>query len=247
MVLRGFLSLISFLTIYPVPSRYRSLSDAASAFYLAPLVGLLRGLPGYIVLSLGSSLPSQFLAGVSLAIHAVVQGFLHIDGFIDFSEALLAYRFGRDARAVIKDRYRGSYAIAVMGLYVALLYSSLASIDPELLPLVLLLGEVVHGASMVICLSLGRIEPYEGLGRVFKEPLGRGRMVISIAITIAIYSSISILSLHYLPLYQLALSLLIPVTVAMAANRVLGYAGGDVAGFSGEVSYVAFTVSWVLL
>lgn len=247
MVLRGFLSLVSFLTIYPVPSGYRSIRDAAESFYLAPLVGFLRGLPGFVIITLAFSLPHQFLAGVALAIHMVVQGFLHVDGFIDFSEAVLAHRFGRDARIVIKDRYRGSYAIAVMSLYVALLYSSLSSIDPEVLPAVLLLGEVVHGASMVICLWLGRVEPYEGLGRVFKEFLEGWRVAASMGIMIVIYSLIAMITLGSLPLYQLILSAMISVIVALAANRILGYVSGDVAGFSGEASYIAFMVSWVAI
>ncbi|MEM2301720.1 MAG: adenosylcobinamide-GDP ribazoletransferase [Sulfolobales archaeon] len=243
--LRDLLSLVSFLTIYPVPSKYRSLYDAASAFYLSPMVGFLRGVPGFIILTIAGSLPQQFLAGFAIALHIIIQGFLHIDGFIDFSEALLASRFGRDARAIMKDRYRGSYGIASMGLYIALLYSSLSSIDPKLLPVVYLLGEVIHGGSMVICMGLGRVEPYEGLGSVFKRSLSRGRVAISMVVLITLYSLVSLLSLGSLPLYQLVLAILAPVFSAMIANRVLGYVSGDVAGFSGEASYVFFMISWV--
>ena len=244
-LLRDLLSLVSFLTIYPVPDRYRSLDSAASAFYLSPIVGFLRGVPGFIILTIVGSLHHQFLAGIAIALHIIIQGFLHIDGFIDFSEALLASRFGRDAGAVMKDRYRGSYGVASMGLYTALLYSSLSSIDPRLLPAVFLLGEVIHGGSMVICMGLGRVEPYEGLGSIFKRSLSRNKLVISIAILTILYSLISLPLLGSLPLYQLVFAVLASMFSAVIANRVLGYVSGDVAGFSGEVSYVVFMISWV--
>ncbi len=242
-----FLSLVSFLTIYPVPSRYRSLGSAASAFYLSPVVGFLRGLPGFILLMIAGSMPQQFLAGAAIAIHMIIQGFLHVDGFIDFSEALLASRFGRDARVVVKDRYRGSYGVASMGLYSVLLYSSLSSMDHRILPAVFLLGEIVHGGSMVICMGLGGIEPYGGLGGVFKRSLSRGRLVLSIAILAALYSSLSILLTGSLALPQLAIAMLSSILTGLIANKVLGYVSGDVAGFSGEASYVVFMISWVSL
>jgi len=245
---RGFIALISFLTIYPTPARYRSIYEAASAFPLAPIVGLLRGAPifatSYI---LSHGFPQPFLVGVSIVLHMAIQGFLHIDGLIDFGEALLAHRFGRSAAEVMKDRYRGSYGIAVATAYLALLYSSISSIDPGRLPVILLLGEVIHGASMVAALWAGNIEPYNGLGRLFKERLGLRGGLVSILLASAVYmASLYPLGL-WLYVHPLVVSITIAVAISKASNRVLGYVSGDVAGFSGEVCYLAFIASWVFL
>ncbi len=245
-VFRGFIALLSFLTIYPTPARYRSIEEAASALPLAPIVGLLRGAPIYaIAYALSHSYPPHFIAGVSIALHMLVQGFLHIDGLVDFGEALLAHRFGRRAAEVVKDRYRGSYGIAVAIAYLALLYSSISSIDAGKLPAVLLLGEVVHGASMVLTLWAGRAEPYSGLGRVFKDRLGLGGALVSVALAAAIYGASLYplgLSAH---LHPLAVSMALAIAISKASNRVLGYVSGDAAGFSGEACYLAFIASWV--
>ncbi len=244
----GLLALLSFLTIYPVPRRYRSIYDAAQYFPLAPIAGLLRGAPIFLLsYVLVKHYPEGFVAGISIALHMIVQGFLHIDGFIDYGEALLAHRFGRDAGEVMKDRYRGSYGISIAALYIALLYSSISSIRPELLPTILLLGEVVEGASMVVTLWLGGVEPYKGLGRIFKERLGTGGAISSLIITSTIY----IASLYQIGMwwniYPLIISMLSSIAISTIANRIPGYVSGDVIGFSGELCYLVFIASWVFL
>ncbi|MEM1610892.1 MAG: adenosylcobinamide-GDP ribazoletransferase [Sulfolobales archaeon] len=244
----GFLALISFLTIYPVPSRYRSIYDAAQYFPLAPIVGLLRGAPiSLLSYVLAKQYPEGFIAGIIVAFHMLIQGFLHVDGFIDYSEALLAHRFGRDARDVMKDRYRGSYGVSVAALYIVLLYTSISSAPLEYLPVILLLGEVIEGASMVITLWLGYEEPYNGLGRIFKERLRARGAIASLIITSAIYiATIYLMDIQW-SIYPFITCILSTIVVTIIANRIPGYVSGDIIGFSGELCYLVFIASWVFL
>jgi adenosylcobinamide-GDP ribazoletransferase len=246
--MRGFFSLLSFLTIYPVPGRYRSIYDAAQYFPLAPLAGFLRGVPVFVLAYILSHYHlGNLVAGASIAIHMVVQGFLHIDGLIDYGEALLAHRFGRDAGKVMKDRYRGSYGVAVASVYVVLLYSSMESISLEHLPAILLFGEVVEGASMVVTLYLGREEPYRGLGKIFRERLGLGDVIVSVFISLAIYMIALYPITSWVAVYPFIISIASSMIIPHIANRVPGYVSGDVLGFSGELCYLIFIVSWVFL
>jgi len=245
---RGLVALISFLTLYPTPARYRSIYDAASAFPLAPIVGLARGAPIFVVAyALSHSAPQTLIAGVSIALHMAVQGFLHVDGLIDFGEALLAQRFGRSAAEVMKDRHRGSYGIAVGLAYLALLYSSISSIDPGRLPAILLLGEVVLGAVLVVTLWAGGEEPYRGLGKVFKERLGPYGGPASIALATAIYVAVLYPAGLWPHIYPLAVSIALSIAISKASNRVLGFVSGDVIGFSGEICYLVSIALWVFL
>jgi adenosylcobinamide-GDP ribazoletransferase len=244
----GLLALLSFLTVYPVPRRYRSIYDAAQYFPLAPIVGLLRGAPIFLLsYVLVKHYPEGFVAGISIAFHMIIQGFIHIDGFIDYGEALLAHRFGRDAGEVMKDRYRGSYGISIAALYIVLLYSSISSTQPELLPTILLLGEIVEGASMVVTLWLGGAEPYKGLGRIFKERLRAGGAITSLIITSTIYIAALYQIGMWWNIYPLIISMLSSIAISTIANRIPGYVSGDVIGFSGELCYLVFIASWVFL
>lgn len=246
-ILKRFASLISFLTVYPAPGASRSIYDASEAFYLAPLAGVLRGLPAFLAIYiLAPSHPQALLPGVLVVLHMIVQGFLHIDGLIDFGEALLAHRFGRNPGEVVKDRHRGSYGIAVMAAYVVTLYSSALSIEPKTLGVVTIAGESLHGAAMVITLWAGRIEPYDGLGRIFRERLNTPKVVASIAMAALIHYILLYIAALPLNHYPLALGILSPLIVSMIANRTLGYANGDVAGFSGEICYLTYMLVWAL-
>jgi adenosylcobinamide-GDP ribazoletransferase len=246
-ILKWFISLISFLTVYPTPGASRSIYDASEAFHLAPLAGVLRGMPVFLALYLLAPSHSQaLLSGVLVALHMIVQGFLHIDGLVDFGEALLAHRFGRNPGEVIKDRHRGSYGIAVMATYVVMLYSSALSIEPKTLAVIAIVGESLHGAAMVVTLWAGRAEPYSGLGRVFRERLSTPRVVASIAMAASIHYILLYIAALPLNHYPLALGILSPLIVSIIANRTLGYANGDVAGFSGEICYLSYMLAWAL-
>lgn len=246
-ILKRFASIISFLTVYPSPGASRSIYDASEAFYLAPLAGLLKGVPVFLAIYILAASHSQaLLAGVLVTLHIIIQGFLHIDGLIDFGEALLAYRFGRNPGEVIKDRYKGSYGIAVMATYIVMLYSTALSIEPKTLAVIAIAGESLHGASMVLTLWVGRAEPYNGLGRIFRERLSTSRVLASIAMAAFIHYILLYVAALPLNHYPLVLGVLSPLIVSIIANRTLGYTNGDVAGFSGEICYLFYMLAWAL-
>ncbi len=162
-------------------------------------------------------------------------------------KALLAHRFGRDVEEVMKDRYRGSYGVAVASVYVVLLYSSMESISLEHLPAILLFGEVVEGASMVVTLYLGREEPYRGLGKIFRERLGLGDVIASVFISLAIYMIALYPITSWVAVYPFISSIASSMIISHIANRVPEYVSSDVLGFSGELCYLIFIASWVFL
>ncbi|MEM1684109.1 MAG: adenosylcobinamide-GDP ribazoletransferase [Ignisphaera sp.] len=247
-VLKNFFALLSFLTPIPLPHRLRSNTLVFGSLYLLPIIGLIRGLftilPLYILYIVNIDAP--FLATFTvIAMHYIMQGFLHADGFIDFSEAVLAYRFGVDAYRVVKDRYRGSYAIAVFMIFVLGLYSSVLSIliktRLEVSIVLIISAEVWSIVSMPTLSYLGR-EPPEGIGRLFKHSVRDIDVLLGIAIAVAL-TTVLMFSVHPMIAPLLTMLLAVGFTIAvlsthLLSSRVLGFVNGDVLGFVSELCYL---------
>ncbi len=248
------LLLITFFTPIPIPRKSTELRFGS--LYLLPLVGVVRGLiPSltlYVLIKLGLY-DSTILSSVMILTHFIAQGFLHVDGFIDFSEAILASRSGVNAYRVVKDVCRGSYAIAIFTSYTLILYSTSTSLINVLglknivyIPLIL---EVWVFNIITLLTLLSRVCP-EGIGAIFKNSL-RVRdtvavIMISALLTILITYTISISSIKVL--LGLVASTVISLWLSRSlALKILGFVNGDVLGFSSEVFYITSLITLQLM
>lgn len=114
----GLRDLLALLTALPLGGG--SLAGAARAFPLVPLVGLLEGaLATLALLLLSGPLGPLAAAGTVVALHIAVTGGLHLDGFSDYSEAVLARARGVAAERILSDPRRGSFALAAVAALLA--------------------------------------------------------------------------------------------------------------------------------
>jgi adenosylcobinamide-GDP ribazoletransferase len=231
--LRGLAALMGIFTV--IPSR-GSPEEAARWFYAVPVIGFVRGLITSISLLALGHFPPYVVAGLAVALHYVGQGFMHADGFADFSEALAASRFGADPRAVLKDTHRGSFAVASFAVLVTLLFSASLYAASSGYLLAFVVAEVGHVMGMAAAIRAGREEPYEGMARTFKEHMSNGMLA-----EIYLLSAIIVFLLG-----GGGLVVGVPIAAAIAgwasaaaANRIVGFTNGDAIGFAGEVAYLA--------
>ncbi len=267
-VLKGFRGLLSLLTTLPVG--YTPLSEAASIFYLVPLAGLLEGLLIALVLSFTYMLGVEgvLMGGLYVLAHLLITGGIHLDGFADYSDVLGSRAIGSRAQAILKDPRRGSYAIAAVAVNIALSLASVHQLTSILadnaglegvlaLATVVALVYVVSAESMFFVLSLAPPEPYDGMARLFSVEASRLRTRL---LNVAVYAAVlAILSLLLIPatgfrgsaltitsvLVVQALAVLFTVRDSMLR---LGFASGDVSGFSFELTRVSsLTVIAVIL
>lgn len=200
-----------------------------------------------------SEIKSKYLiAFTAIAFHFISQGFLHADGLIDFSEAILAHRFGVNGYKVVKDRYKGSYAIAAFGIYILGLFSAITALIDSLslarLMCLLVISEVWSMTVMTLLSYFGK-EPPEGIGRIFKRNLSLSDVVLSLVLSFSV-------SLTLILALNMGVWFLIAVLIAVVFNlvllralayRVLGFINGDVLGFSSEFFYLTSLISyWVV-
>ena len=228
-------ALLSFFTALPV--RGASLDGAAREARLLPLVGIVTGLPGALLLLMAAFFPSGVVAALALAAVLVVAGLHHADGVLDVGDALMVRGSAERRRAVLKDTRVGIGGIGALFLVYAPAMAALIALStasPIRAALALLAGEVAARSAMVLTLAYG--EPAEpGSSTVpFVRALSAPRHAIAVALALLV-------PLPFLfPVSSLApVAVLAAPLVALISLRISGSAfggiGGDVVGASGEL------------
>lgn len=108
---------------------------ASSALAFLPLVGIVTGLLAG-ALGLGVSLFAPHALAVATAFGATIAltGAIHLDGFLDASDALFASVAPERRLEIMKDPRHGTYAIAAFAVLASLWLASLWSLPPVYYP-----------------------------------------------------------------------------------------------------------------
>ena len=227
-------ALLSFFTVVPV--RGESLDGAAREVHLLPLVGIVTGLPGALLLST-AFFPPGVASTLALGAALLAAGMHHADGVLDVGDALMVRGSEERRRTVLRDTRVGIGGIGALFLVYAPSLAALAALStafPVRAALALLAGEVAARSAMVLTLAYG--EPAEaGSSSVpFVRALSGPRHAFAVALAL-------VAPLPFLfPVAALApLAVLAAPLVALLSMRLSGTAfggiGGDVVGATGEV------------
>ena len=182
----SFLAAVEFLTVLPLPRRWRSdHAHLARSARWYPLVGLLLGLAlAGLDWLVGLALTSPARDAVTIALAVGLSGALHLDGLMDTADGVLAAVEPARRLEIMRDSHVGSFgvaggALALLGKLAALLSLGDA---PRWLALVLMamLGRWAM-ALTIATLPAGRSE---GLGRLVKDGTGPGDLVLAAALVI---------------------------------------------------------------
>ena len=245
----GFRDLLAFMTGIPLGGG--KIEAAASAFPLIPIVGALEGiLVSLVLLTLGAvGVGGALLGAAYLVAHVLVTGAIHLDGFSDYVDVLGSRLSGERAVRVLKDPRKGSHAIvwvavilivsaAAAGDIVSTVWGPTPGSGLSIVPLTVA-TYAASAEAMYVVIAVGRREPYEGLGGLFKDYMD----TVSHAVNVASYTLIALVlalitprtaSSTVLLLAVLAAPIPLSIVVARDAESRLGFVNGDVAGFTYE-------------
>jgi adenosylcobinamide-GDP ribazoletransferase len=228
---------VGFLTTLPV--RYPEGRKAGYAFAYFPLVGLLIG--GLLCLLALLPWPAPGLRAFAvLVLWVMITGGLHLDGFGDACDGLLATTTPARRLEIMKDPHAGSWA--VIGLVLLLLGKWL--LIAQVQPLWLMLPPVMGRWAMTLAAYHFSYARTTGLGAFFREGFGRSQWIAA-GLTTLVVLLIAAGALH---VRLLALALLPPLTVALvgrwAAARLGGGLTGDVYGALCELTEL-FSLAWL--
>ncbi|RMF91577.1 MAG: adenosylcobinamide-GDP ribazoletransferase [Methanobacteriota archaeon] len=232
---RAFLDLLGFLTVLPAGMPER-LEDVAGRMYLFPVVGGLLGLlAGFSTRLFTLFLPTTISSALGFFVLLSLTGFHHLDGLLDFGDALL-FRGPMDRRIeVLHDTTTGVGGFAIggfvtgIGVLAAYEFTSAAG-NPVIL---FAAAETMAKTALVMAAGLG--DPaFEGMGSVFTGVLKKSRWQPLAAAIIAGLLTAPAFGLKALIL--LATSFFSALFFVLASKRLIGGVSGDVFGALNETT-----------
>jgi len=122
----------SYFSIAPV-----GVADAPDASTLAwlPLVGIaIGGIAGLLARGAAVIAPEPFVVSVAFGASVVASGAVHVDGFLDSCDALVASVEPERRLEIMKDPRHGTFAVAGFACVVLFWVAALTAIAPPLLP-----------------------------------------------------------------------------------------------------------------
>jgi adenosylcobinamide-GDP ribazoletransferase len=166
-----FIAAFRFLTVIPLPFRRQPAPEevGGSVVYF-PVVGLIIGLilaGVYFVLDL--FLPRTISAALIMVGMVLINGALHIDGFIDTCDGLAGNKPAEERWKVMKDSRVGAFGVVGAALLFMVQYASLISLPNNVVYAVLILLPVLSRWSMVYGIMAYPYAKPEGLGTLFKQ------------------------------------------------------------------------------
>jgi adenosylcobinamide-GDP ribazoletransferase len=250
--IKGLKSLLALFTIIPIKEEILT-EETKKYLPLTSVIGALYGVvAGLVLVGLNFVLPPFPSAAIMLLTIYLLNGFLHIDGLIDFGDGITAFGDKEKKLSAMKDPKVGAGGLT-LALLVTLatvsLYSTLSTPHTILYTppcLLVFTVEILCKNSLLACATFGK--PHKsGIGKLFVEGMQKKKLLTSTLITLAFLLTAIFL---YTPLFNLniplqikiflltspAISILIGATIAYTANRSFGCVTGDVLGASHEIS-----------
>jgi adenosylcobinamide-GDP ribazoletransferase len=236
-------ALVSFFTVLPV--RGASLEETAREIHLLPLIGLITGLPGAVLLLSAHFVPPGVAATLALGVVLLAAGLHHADGVLDVGDAIMVHGSPDLRREVLQDTRVGIGGLGALFLVYAPTVGALAALcatSPALAALALLASEVAARSAMLLTLAFGEpADPRSSSVPFVRALSGPYRTPAVVAALLAPLPFLLATSPLLAPLAMLAVPL-----VGLGALRIsvakFGGIGGDVVGATGEVSRAALLV-----
>ena len=227
-------ALLSFFTVLPV--RGASLEEAAREVHLLPLVGLVTGLPGVVLILSAHVVPSGVAATLALGAVLLAAGLHHADGVLDVGDALMVRGSTARRTEVLKDTRIGIGGIGALFLVYAptvAALSALCAASPGRAALSLLAGEVSARSAMLLILAFGKPSDARSSSVPFVQALGGSRRSVGVALALLVPLPFLLLVGGPAPLAVLAVPL-VALGALPIAGTMFGGIGGDVSGATGE-------------
>ncbi len=236
---------IGFLTTIPVGIDIDGIQKLSIHAYLFPLVGfiigLLVGCIGFVLQFLSDYLFSALI----IVILYLVTGMNHLDGLMDFGDALLTHDSVEEKIRVMHDPSVGVGGIVFCIMSILILFAAIAALKPNIL-FSLLAAEICAKQSMVTAALFGR-SIHKGLGSIFVDNVTLRDFLVGL-----VFSMVACwLALGRGGVLALFAALSSALIVVRIANHNFGGVSGDVLGATNEIgrilALIVGGVAWTLL
>lgn len=232
-VFDGLITAFSMYSILPMPQKKWNRDSMKYALCFLPLVGAIIGavVYGWCVLCQHLELGALLFATVATLLPIFLSGGIHLDGFIDTSDALYSRREREKKLEILKDPHVGAFGVMMCGGLLLLevgLYGQLYE-NMKFLPIVLIGFVFSRNISALSVISFKKAKT-TGLVATFSENSSRSSVVVFIllnAVLLVILCDFSVLLTGAVAIVLFAWLFLYRQLV----YREFGGVTGDTAGF----------------
>ncbi len=235
-ILRMLKNTLAFLTIIPVGMDEHIFDDAARLMWAFPLYGAFIGLiSGGLGLGLSLvKLPPLAVAVIMYVALLGITGFNHMDGLLDFADAIATPTSKERRLQIMKDQYTGAAAVTTCLAVAMVTIVFLSFIPLSLVIQAVVVCEASAKLGMVISAFLGPAAR-KGLGEMFiskfREKHRLAKLIASIVLCLALS-----LMLGVIGILACLTGVLTSIIITGIARRGLGGITGDVIGAINEIT-----------
>ncbi len=241
-------SLIVAFSMYsrlPMPEVQWTEKSMRYAMLFFPCIGLVIGgvelLCFFTLSQLGAG--DSFRAAAMTALPILITGGIHLDGFIDTTDARRSYKSREEKLEILKDPHIGAFALIYGALYLLLFYGGLTEITREMLPCFALsfcLSRILSGISVLTfpkakesgtLQAFAKTQNRRVLWGLLAELLLCGALLLWLS---PVYGSLMLLAGFLCFLYYYRMS-----------SNVFGGTTGDLAGYF--LSLAELVMLWILV
>ena len=152
--MKALLIAFSMYSRLPVPDFIWEEEDRKKAMCFFPLVGVIQGLVlgAFVLLCRHGEIGGIARALVCTALPVIVNGGIHMDGFLDTVDARHSYKSREEKLEILKDPHAGAFAIIWCGVYFMLYAAAMSQAKDEVLlcmGLIYTLTRALSGFSVV--------------------------------------------------------------------------------------------------
>ena len=236
-VLKGlYMSMGMFCTI-PMPG-YWDEKGAKHMMLWFPVVGAVIGLFWYasalLLAYLGAWAPLPLLSAVLMIMPFLFSGLIHLDGFMDTSDAILSRRSVDDKLRILKDPNTGAFAVIMAIMLFIMLFAASYSILQRGVSLILIfIIPIISRSCSAAAMLCIRPMSEQGYVRLFKpEPVGAHRCAVFSLFTLALAAAFLLAGISGI---IVSVAVIFGFSAAMLiACSSFAFKGvsGDLAGFS---------------
>jgi len=234
----GFYMALGMFTAIPMPFHYWNEKRTSMMITVYPLLGLIVGGLWWLVtiLLLTLSVPYMLTVAVLTTAPFFVAGFIHLDGYMDTSDALLSYRPIEDKLRILKDPNVGAFAVVMLAILLMMQFGAVYTIVGGGQYLLLIMGiMVVSRCCSSLCIFNFPHNPGSNYAPLLTQGIGWGHKMF-VLLTAIMATGLSFGYAGYVGMIVLGTVFIGYFLAMLKAYRGFKGVSGDLLGFALVIS-----------
>lgn len=216
-------------------------------FCFFPLIGAAIGLLMWLWCRFGGLLVGNgnLFAAILVLIPIAVTGGIHMDGFLDTTDALSSYKPLEEKLEILKDSHAGAFAILMGCCYFVLDFGVYSQADEKMMR-TLAIGFVLSRALSGLAVVTFRMAKNTGLASTFSDMAQKNTVKLCMLLYIGACAVLMLLAGKAVGAVCFAAALLVFLWYRHLSYKQFGGITGDLAGFFLQVCELAMALAVVI-